>query len=455
MAENLFTLQLKEEWRMLTSYFSSDKLFFAFPLVLLLLGFFMASLIPFIERAFDMKELLTAFHLLLGLYGIFVGGFGFFADEVAQRWFRDAKLLIHMYDVLPISFRRILTWFYIKDIVYYLFLTIFPLFLGAFLSFAIPFPIFAKVVVSSVLMFLIGVSITFLVSALYVRNRLSLVGVALIAGLMYVRGFSFSDFPPLQYLYGDLTSAGVSIVIFVTFSVISLIITTPVTKPVKKLFPQSHLFYRIDPLLAKEIIDVRRSGTYQVIATSYLFPLFFLYGIFYFSGRLFQVPLDIPLTFYAVFIGYLSTLVYSWLHNIDPPSPMRTLPVTMSQIIKKKIKLFLAASFVLAVVYLIILSYLLSDLSILPLSVYSMGSITFYVAGVTAYLCGLYPNTRLFDGSVLIKYLGAILPVLVLLSILSLTKSSLEIFVVSSVVVLLSFLVYKRLDRKYEGVYLD
>jgi len=161
MSDHLLSLHLKEEWRMMTSYFSSEKLFFLFPLVLVFVGFLMALLIPFIEKAFDIKELLVAFHLLLGLYGLFVGGFGFFADEVAQTWFGEARLLIHMHTILPISFRKIFIWFYIKDIVYYLVLTLVPLFLGAFLSFTIPVVTFARIVVSSTLSFLIGVSVSF------------------------------------------------------------------------------------------------------------------------------------------------------------------------------------------------------------------------------------------------------------------------------------------------------
>lgn len=455
MADNLLTLQLKEEWRMMTSYFSSKRLFFAFPLVLLVVGFLMGSLLPLVRQAFDVRELLIAFILLFGLYGILVGGFGFFADEVAQRWFGSAGLLIHMYEVLPISFRRIFLWFYIKDIVYYLLLTIFPLFLGAFLSGALPGSTFARIMVSSILMFLIGVSATFLVSSLYVRNRFSVIAVILVIAFMYVQGFSFLDLPPLQVLFkGGLFPLGLSVAIFVVFSVFSLAISTPVERSATERFSRSSVFGRADPLLAKELIDIRRSGTWQIIVTSYLFPLFFLYGIFYFSERLFHFYLDIPLIFYAVFIGYLSTLVYSWLHNIDPPSPMATLPVTTSQVIKKKIKLFLMTSFLIAIVYLVVLGYILGDLNIFPLSVYSMGSITFYVAAVTAYLCGLYPNTRLFDGVVLTKYLGAILPVLILLSIFSFMRAYVEICVGSSVVLLLSLFVYKRLDEKYERVYL-
>ncbi len=456
MGDHLLFLHLKEEWRMMTSYFSSEKLFFLFPLVLFFLGFLMALLIPFIEKAFDIRELLVAFHLLLGLYGLFVGGFGFFADEVAQTWFGEARLLIHMHTILPISFRKIFTWFYIKDIVYYLVLTLIPLFLGAFLSFTIPIVTFARIVISSTLSFLIGVSVSFLVSSLYVRKPVSAGLLPLIIGVLYVAGVSYEDFPPLSFLFRkDLFSLVLSVVLFIIFSVISLAITKPVTKTATRTFSKSQLFSRVDPLLAKEIVDVRRSGTWRILITSYLFPLFFLYGIFYFSEKMFNFSLDIPLVFYAVFIGYLSTLVYSWLNNIDPPLPMAVLPVTTSQLLKKKIKLFSMASLLVAVSYLVALAYILSGLDVLLLSVYCMGSVTFYVAAVTAYLCGLYPNTRLFDGSVLVKYLAAILPVLILLSILSLMRFYTEIVTVASVVLGFSFLLYKRLEAKYEGAYLS
>ena len=197
--DNLLTLHIKEEWRMMTSYFNSKKLFIAFPFVLLVIGLFMASLIPFIEKAFDMKELVTAFHFLLVVYGLFVGGFGFFADEVAERWFKDVNLLIHLHHVLPLSFRRIFVWFYVKDIIYYLLLTLFPLFLGSFLSMVIPISVFVRVMVSLILSFLIGVSTSFLVSSLYVRTRLSLIVVG--AALILLTQFSYTDFPPLTFLF--------------------------------------------------------------------------------------------------------------------------------------------------------------------------------------------------------------------------------------------------------------
>lgn len=453
--DNLLTLHLKEEWRMITSYFSSEKLFLVFPLVLAVVGFSMAWLLPFFKTAFNLKELLIAFHLLLGLYGLFVGAFGFFADEVAQTWFRDAHLLIHLYTVLPITFRKIFVWFYIKDIVYYLLLTIFPLFVGAFLSFQIPAGTFARVFLSSVLSFLMGVSVSFVISSLYVRVKASIIFVILILIFLVLSGVTYEDFPPLVFLFERSSFSLIfSVGLFVVFSAVSLVITKPVQKAVTKTFSKSTLFSRMDPVLAKEIIDVKRSGTYQIIATSYLFPLFFFYGILYFSTRLFHFSLVVPLVFYAVFIGYLSTLVYSWLNNIDPPSSMVTLPVTTAQVIKKKITLFLIFSFGVALVYLVILGYLLNDFAQLPLSVVVMGSTAFYVAAVTAWLCGLYPNTQLFDGSILAQYLGAILPVLILLSILSFMEAYFYLFVVSLSVLLASFLVYRTLDAKYENVYL-
>ncbi|MGD2247312.1 MAG: hypothetical protein PVF58_02825 [Candidatus Methanofastidiosia archaeon] len=454
--DNLLTLNLKEEWRMLTSYFSGEKLFFVFPIILFGTGVFMSFLIPLFRAAFDMRELVVGIHLLLILYGLFVGAFGFFADEVAQTWFGDARLLIHMYAIHPVSFRYLFTWFYIKDIVYYLGLTLFPLYVGGCVTMAIPWVTFCVLVVSLTLSFLLGVSISFIISAVYMRKPHALIGVVIFVVLLIFSGISYQDFPPINFYFTrSAVSLGVSAAIFSVLSVLSLAITTPVERRTTYTYTKSDLFSRVDPVMAKELIDVKRSGTWRIIITSYLFPLLVFYGIFYFSGRLFQMDLDISLVFYGVFLGYLSTLVYSWLNNIDPPLSLGTLPVSTSYIIQRKIILFLVSSFGIAVVYLLVLGYILKDILVLPLAVFAMGCTTFYVAAVTAWLCGLNPNTKLFDGTILVQYLGAIMPVLVVLSILSFMKSYIPIVGVSAVILGVSYLIYMNLNKKYEVVYLQ
>jgi hypothetical protein len=450
MNDQLLSLQLKEEWRMLTSYFSSQTMFILFPFILVVVGFSMSWLLPFVREAFNMQEVLTALILLTTFYGLFVGGFGFFADQVAETWFRDATLLLHVHHILPISFKRIFVWFYIKDIVYYLFMTLIPFFVGAFLSFQLPMLPFFYVIISAVCAFLMGVSVSFLLSALYVRNGLSLLGILVIAGGIIYARIPLRSFPPLRgLLEKDMISFFISIGIFILFSLLALLITQPVLKSPRNRVSHSSLLSRMHPLLAKEIIDVQRSGTWRIIVTSYVFPLGFLYGIFYFSGRIFSVSLHIPLLFYATFIGYLSTLVYSWLNNIDTPQTLSTLPVTPFDLIKRKIQLFLLSSFLIATIYLLLCGYGIGELSTLPLALFTMGGVTVYVVGITAWLCGLYPNTRLFDGSVLLQYLAYILPVLVGLSILSLTQMHGEIFIVTAVLLLISFFVYRGLHRRY------
>jgi hypothetical protein len=175
-----------------------------------------------------------------------------------------------------------------------------------------------------------------------------------------------------------------------------------------------------------------------------------MYGIFYFSGRLFHVAFHIPLLFYATFIGYLSTLVYSWLNNIDSPKTLSTLPVTPFDLMRRKIRLFILSSFTIATVYLVVLGYGIGELPLLPLALYAMVGVTVYVVVITAWLCGLYPNTRLFDGSVLAQYLGYILPVLVVLSVLSLSRRHVEMAVFTTGILVLSAWMYRKLQGRYE-----
>ena len=115
---------------------------------------------------------------------------------------------------------RIFTWFYVKDMIYYLILTILPLFLGVFIAFTIPVTTFFRLMVSSILSFLIGVSVSFLLSSLYVRTRYAVVCVLIVLGLFTVSGVTYENFPPLSFYFTkNLSLLGVSIAIFVVFSV--------------------------------------------------------------------------------------------------------------------------------------------------------------------------------------------------------------------------------------------
>ncbi len=448
MIKRLLNLQIKEEWRMMTAYFSSKALIL-FPIVLFGAGVFMGRLIPIMEQSFDMHQFYSMVHLLLILYGIFVGGFGFFAEAVVETWFGEARLLIQTYDILPISFTRLFSLFYLKDIIYYMVLTLLPIFSGLFFSFSISSSLFLTLLISLTLAFLLGISTSFFLSSLYVRNRWSVLPPLVLLGYWGTTG-SYETLPPLAFFFQrDLFHALSSVILFFVFSAISLYISIPIERYRMHNFSPSTLFSRIDTLLAKEIVEVRRSGTWRILLTAYLFPLLFLYSIFHFSGKLLQIQFTLPLPFYAVFIGYLSTLVYSWLNNIDTPAHLHTLPITVSAVIKRKLALLAVVSFSVGTGYLLFLGYTLNDFTAVPISLFAMVAVTLYVALVTAYLCGLHPNTYLFNGVILMKYLATTLPVLITLTLLSLMNESVALVLLSGGIFLLAAPIYRGLEIKY------
>jgi hypothetical protein len=453
MNRELLLLQIKEEWRMTTSYFRSQILFLLFPFILVVIGYITGVILPIIEEAFEMELLIEGGHLLFVLYGLFVGGFGFFADAVAQQWFGEARLLLQMHEILPISFKKLFSFFYLKDIVYYLFFTVYPPLFGLAISGSLSLHLFITLTISLTLSFLLGLSLSFFLSSLSVRNPWALMLLLPVGGYFFLSDCSFSDLPPLVFFFdGPLSSLLISLAMITTLSVLSLIITVPVERYRTSRYSPFSLFSR-DALLAKEIVELRRSGTWRILLTSYLFPLIFLYGIFYFSGRLLQLEITIPLPFYAVFIGYLSTLVYSWLNNIDSPSYLRTLPVTITAVIKRKILLFVVLSVGIGMGYLLVLSHALDDVALLPLSLFAMTAVSLYIAAVISYLCGLFPNTYLFNGIILAQYLMTTLPALLLLTILSLMEAYTELLLLSALIGALALLLSTQLEARYGNLY--
>lgn len=71
------------------------------------------------------------------------------------------------------------------------------------------------------------------------------------------------------------------------------------------------------PALAKDIIDLMRSGMIFPVVFTFLMPLVFLYAVTWFIESVMLINLGFSLLFYAGMVGFFCTLLYSWLSNID------------------------------------------------------------------------------------------------------------------------------------------
>ncbi len=120
---------MKEEWRLHRSLVGGlgSALF---PFMIFFLTAFCAVVAPSILHNLPLATILLMLHAASIIYGFFVGGFGAMGEHVMTRRLGQVNMLLRLPQVYPISFRRVMAVFYVKDSVFYLVYTYVPMVLG-------------------------------------------------------------------------------------------------------------------------------------------------------------------------------------------------------------------------------------------------------------------------------------------------------------------------------------
>jgi len=180
---SLFALLIKEEYRAQSSMFRSS--FLVYPLMMLAIAFIMGFMLLPMRTALPVKDIVIIGHAGVLVAGMLVGGFAMFQDPILERRMGGMRMLLGTPGTLPISYKEIFSYFYVKDIVYYLLINILPVVLGVYLStlftgLHIDLPMATMTFTAA---FLMGVSLTFALSTVLLRSRAALaaIGVVIIA----------------------------------------------------------------------------------------------------------------------------------------------------------------------------------------------------------------------------------------------------------------------------------
>jgi len=447
--------------------------FFLFPVFIIFCVFVINVSSPILLENMPLSRVYFLLHTIIFLYGLGVGGFALFGERIAEERFGGINILLKTPTLQPVGFKGILLVFYIKDIILYLLLSIIPIIAGIGLSipitsFKITSVLFLFVTIT--LSFMIGISFSFFLSTFYVRLR-ALFGVVLIAFLtVLIAGSVLGWFdisillPSLLFQYtGNLLYLGLALVMILIFSFFAVAFLKiqsgkkserydpEIIRTMNKFtFMGSHSKY-----VAKEWLDLRRSGHLFPVLTVYIGPLIFLGITFWFLREVLSLPISFNVVFYAAMMGLFSVTIFSWL-NINDSEFYQVLPVTVPKMIKVKLKLFALIAFTSSPLLLFILSMFFLELHLLWLALIVAFITTSYVVVLTAYLTGLRTNTYLFDATILGRFAAMIVPPLMIIIISSLAMSDNFLIAVSVIGVVCLLLVlgivvfYKKIENRWE-----
>ncbi len=473
---------LREEYRMHSSR-TSSRMMFALPAFAFTIALVTSLALGNIMGAMSLEELLFNVNAGVFLYGVSVGALGFIGRTLVERRQGQLNSIIAMPSLLPMSYRSTFLCFFASDAIFYFALLIVPALLGILAS--LPFTHFSIVSVLSAslslaLSFLYGMSLSFAVSVAGTRSRgaFAIIAAAIIAlllghgalhfygieWLLPTMGYQFSA-PPLG-ADAPLAALFLAATIMATLLLYAVaIIMVPESfqgrearhgRLYPRYFARFASFGSFQPYLAKEMVDLRRSGAVGRMVLSFVIPLTMLSFTSWYVNNGLEVPVGFNIVFYAAMVGFFSVVLYTSLTEVDAHDFYGTLPVAVPRVIRTKLIMFLMLTMGISTAFVLGIAALNGEAGMLWLALPVLYVVSVYMVVATAYLTGLRPNSSLFDPAVLSKFIViSILPSLGLtLMSFSVGRTELAAVAIAGVLVLLlaaAMLLYRRIDAKWSG----
>jgi len=153
-------------------------------------------------------------------------------------------------------------------------------------------------------------------------------------------------------------------------------------------------------------------------------------------------------------------MLYSWLNNVDSVDYYSLIPVTVPQIIKARVLVFLFLTVGISAAFVVAIAIINGEIDILWLSLLVMFTTSVYMVVMTAYLTGLRTNTFLFDMGVMSRF--AVMSFLpdVCLTILSFSMRTSWSAVIGIAIVIMALvgatiILYRGIEKKWRGAGFD
>ena len=468
----LIKLMLKEEYRFHNSFLAKYN-FIGFPTMIMVFTFILAIFSPQLLKEMSLNQIYFMLHWMLFLYGLSMGAFAFLGQEYLERRFGQINFMVSAPILLPIKFKTAFFAFFFHDVIFYIFMTIIPLTAGLLLSvpisgIAVPSILFLSGMLF--LSFLLGISFSFFMSAIYMNNQKIFVGIVVLILVIITSSFQFHwldygyIFPTLKYqialAWPYLIHSIVLILLFTGGA--SILIKERIERPHKKVInelPKLTQRFKITgsyaTLVAKEFNDLFRSRTITKIFFSFTVPLIFITFLSWFVNIGLNIAVGFNLIFYGGMVGFFGMLIYSWQNNTDVIEFYQVLPVTVPQVIKSKIFVFALITSGISTSFVVVMAFIHNEFMLLGWALLVMFITSFYIVTAIAYLTGLRTNTYLFNLSVMIKFQILVLLPLFCITILSFTLNAQ--FLISIISILLiclilfagTYVLFKGIETKW------
>lgn len=459
-----FLVMFKEEGRK-SLEFAKKRQMVLFPLLLtlvtaittiglqFLVGDSSAQVADIESKTFTWPELRFALHLPLLMFSLGMGTFAFMGHDaiVHRSGTKNYLLAAPALQPLPNSVAHFA--YFIKDLCFYVMLILSPVVAGmavgilleslAGISTPLEWSSLPWTWLAMIITLAQGLAIAFLASALWMRGRpFTIFGPVVIVALGIAIGLGKFDIGSMLWGLGVQSSQsilGAALALLASLAVglcsSALIIDDFDISVVERDELLTPIYNRLGFLgkgeirliVAKEFVDLIRSGSLKKMTVSYAIPLLVLLGMAWLVDFA-EAPIPINLLSYAPFLGFFGFNFYSWLTILDSPEFMNGLPLGVPQLIRAKVVVYFLATSWISLIFIVLMAWRLDEWGALPTSIIVMFANSIYIVALTAFLMGLRPNKAIFDASIMIWFwIGTVIPLL-LLFLLSFTQGDVSLY---------------------------
>ena len=459
-----FLVMFKEEGRK-SLEFAKKRQMVLFPLLLTLItaittiglqflvGDSSAQVADIESKTFSWQELRFALHLPLLMFSLGMGTFAFMGHDaiIHRSGTKNYLLAAPALQPLPNSVAHFA--YFIKDLFFYVMLILSPVVAGmavgilleslAGISTPLQWSSLPWTWIAMIITLAQGLALAFLASALWMRGRpFTIFGPIIIVALGIAIGLGKFDIGSMLWGLGVQSSQsilGAVLALLASLAVglcsSALIIDDFDVSVVERAELLTPIYNRLGFLgkgeirliVAKEFVDLIRSGSIKKMTVSYAIPLLVLLGMAWLVDFA-EAPIPINLLSYAPFLGFFGFNFYSWLTILDSPEFMNGLPLGVPQLIRAKVVVYFLATSWISLIFIVLMAWRLDEWGALPTSIIVMFANSIYIVALTAFLMGLRPNKAIFDASIMIWFwIGTVIPLL-LLFLLSFTQGDVSLY---------------------------
>ena len=405
------------------------------------------------SKTFTWQELRFALHLPLFMFSLGMGTFAFMGRDAIVRRTATKNYLLAAPALQPLPNSMAHFVYFVKDMLFYVLLILTPIISGMALGIlldgvsgirtpllwsSLPWTWLAMATTLGQ-----GLALSFLASSLWLRGRpFTLVGPVFIVALGIAVGVGVLPTDLLLWgLAAQASQSGVAILLGLALSVgigflaAQLILDDFDVSVVEQGDLLEPMYNRLGFLgrgeirliVAKEFVDLFRSGAIKKMTVSYAIPLLVLLGMAWLVDFA-EAPIPINLLSYAPFLGFFGFNFYSWLTILDSPDFMNGLPLKVPDLIRAKVVVYFLATSWISLIFIVLMAWRLDEWASLPTSIIVMFANSVYIVALTAFLMGLRPNKAIFDASIMVWFwIGTVLPLLGLF-LLSFTQGDVSLY---------------------------